>query len=166
MNQYQFIAKSKNGIDVYFNTESSHVLTHFQASGSLKPKVSEIISNLKISSNNIYESFNINEDIGFSELIPTTEKDEIIYAKRLHRETYTRFAKNRQPIPTSLITLWICKENDIYELKSAWFGPITPPIPGDPWENEQSLPFWLSHALVWGIQEIDRSTITKECPWK
>jgi hypothetical protein len=94
------------------------------------------------------------------------ERDDIIYAERKSRDTYTRFTKSQPPQPCSTVTLFLSRLSDEqYELGSAWIGYLGPSFPGDANESPESRPYWNKHALVWGRQEIQTGSETNVCPW-
>ena len=107
-------------------------------------------------------------DAGLTELVEVDATDAVFYAKRKNRDTFTPFVNNKDAHPTGNITINLKKEDDgTYTLHTAYFGKITPPMPGDKdqAEDPRSIPFWTTHALVLGDQEIDPATVTQHCPW-
>lgn len=161
----ELLGTSNNGEEVWYNPAASHAATHFASNPNLRQHVVSAIKGLALTDDNIYEEIQFSQPLGMMDLVATDETDEIVYAKRLGRDIYTRFTKSRPQSPASAITLWLVKSEGGYELKSAWFGHKTPPFPGDEWETAESKPFWESHALVWGSQAIQEGTVTTECPW-
>ena len=129
----------------------------------------------------IEAEFDLGRVIGERTLVETTADDTIVYAQRPRRAGLTRFAKNREAEPCSSITVVLKKGDqgqlpgDYYVLLTAYVGRVTPP---EPW-NERSFAanpdpegiraksneFWLSHALVYGSEEIIPETETSVCPW-
>jgi len=104
--------------------------------------------------------------VGLTDLVPTNDSDEIVYAKRLNRDNYTRFVANRTAVPTNFVTIVLRRDaEDSYKLWSAWVGQKTPQFPGDENETPESRPFWRAHALVWGNQEVQLNTDRKDWPW-
>ena len=160
----EIFAKSVNGINIYIDRVNSHALTHFTHSPQLADEVREVIAKL-----NIKEELRIEHDtgkmIGLTDLYETNEGDEIVYAKRVLRDTYSRFVKNKEPQQTSWLTLHIKKQDDEYFLYTAFIGRSTPSFPGGDYLPEQSKSFWSTHALVWGTQEVVPATETSVSPW-
>jgi hypothetical protein len=104
--------------------------------------------------------------VGTTDLVETTDQDEIVYAMRPRRQVYSRFAKNKTPVPSSWITIVLYKAaNDEYSLHTVFVGRNTPSFPGGDYLPEQSRKFWSTHALVWGSQDIVPDTETSVCPW-
>jgi hypothetical protein len=102
-----------------------------------------------------------------SDLVKTDDGDEIVYAKRYNRDTYTVFNLTKRPQPSSLITTaFEAKTDGTYELVSTWIGPSdSPSFPGTELETPDSKVFWSTHAIAWGSQEIQPGTETPTCPW-
>lgn len=165
--QSELIGTTKDGHGVYVDRETSHASTHFAHHPKLISAVKEIISTLALDSDTVRIERDVGEEVGDSDCVETNEGDEIVYALRSHRTTFSRFVKNRKPIPTSWVTLDIRKsDQDTYFLYTAYVGRMVPSFPGDNFSSEQSITFWSTHALVWGPQEIIPGSETSECPWK
>lgn len=162
----EMFATSKNGQQVWYDSETSHATTHFVAQPELRQHVIGAVQNTDLTDDqDVYFQYDMGRVIGTSDLVETNEDGEIIYAKRVGRDVYTRFVKNREPQPMNLISIILQKIPDGYDLVSAWIGPKVPQFPGDPKETPDSKEFWSKHALVWGNQPIIPGTETAECPW-
>lgn len=145
--------------------EHSHASTHFAHHPKLIDAVKAVIPTLEVHDPSIRIDREMEGEIGTSDLVETTEQDEIIYAKRPLRTQYSRFVKNKSPRSTKWITIDLRKEGDIYNLYTAFVGQLTPSFPGGDFLPEQSREFWSNHALVWGFQEVLPETVTTKCPW-
>lgn len=168
MNDLTFIAKSKNGIDVFFDAEGSHAATHFRDAPQLLGLVQEIVVKTALEDDIVEFDTEMGRIVGTSDLVTVEPGDEFVFAKRLNRgEVFTSFNKSKQPQPSNTIAVSFEKQyGGSYILHSAWVGSIdSPPFPGDPNETPESKPYWLSHALAWGTQEIQPGTETSVCPW-
>lgn len=161
----ELFAKSKNGIDVFLNTETSHALTHFTHHPKLREYAQQVTSGVDIEGDLVRIDQDMGEEVGTTDLVETGEGDNIVYAMRPLRSTYSRFVKNKQPLPTSWVTIDVRKKGDKYYLHTAFVGRLTPSFPGGDYLSEQSKAFWSNHALVWGNQEVVPGTETTECPW-
>ncbi len=161
----EFFTKSKNQVDVYIDTEHSHALTHFSHNPKLARAVKKVISDLDITEDSVRIETCMSEEVGMTDLVETSEDDEIVYALRPLRSTYSRFVKNRKPTPSSWVTVDIRKEDRVYALYTAFVGRLTPSFPGGDYLPEKSKEFWARHALVWGAQEILPESETDKCPW-
>lgn len=164
----QLVGITKNGRSVYLTDESSHAKTHFVHHPKLLPAVKKAIPNINVEDTLVRIQIDTGEIVGTRDLIQTTSEDTIVYAIREKRTTYSRFIKNKQPVPSSIIVVDIRKsapDSDEYYLYTAYAGILTPSFPGGDYLPEQSIIFWSNHALVWGTQEIISGTETTICPW-
>jgi hypothetical protein len=164
--QYETLGYTKNHIKVVFDPEHSHAATHFDDTPQLREAVNQVIANTVTTGEDMWFEMDMGRVAGVSDLVDTDETDEIVYAKRLSRDTYTRFTKSRRAQPSSLVTVAMNPLNDdTYELKSAWIGPVGYSFPDAPGALPQSREYWDKHAIVWGTQAIQPGTETRECPW-
>lgn len=164
--QKEYLGKTKNNIDVYFDKEFSHAVTHFADHPKLVDSVKKIIPTIEIIGDVFRVDRDIGEEVGTIDLVETDEQDEVVYAKRPLRDVYSRFVKNKTSRPTSWVTIDLRKSGDNeYSLHTAFTGRLTPSFPGGDYLPDQSKQFWSTHALVWGSQEIVPGSETVECPW-
>src|SRR5690349_18114936 len=112
----QIVGKTKNGLEVFVDTEHSHAATRLKDAPQLRELFMELISTLELREELIRREVDAGRQIGFSDLVETREEDEIIYAKRLNRDIYTRFVKHYKPIPSSQFTFRLEKKEQGYEL--------------------------------------------------
>ncbi len=160
------LCHTKNGFAVYVDLEGSHFTTHLAETPQLKDLVIEVLQNYEFTKEKIRFEANLGRAIGVSALVGTTSSDEIVYAKRPFRNTRIPFVKNREPAETNYVTIDLEKiDNKTCRLFTAYVGRITPPIPGEVDANDESIPFWNSHALCWGTEEIVPGTETAVRPW-
>ncbi len=160
------LGNTKNNLSTYVDMESSHATTHFVHHPKLIEAVKKIIPTLDIKEDSFREQFDTGEMIGTTDLVETTDRDEIVYAMRPLRQVYSRFVKNKKSVPTSWITIDLRKANETeYYLYTAFVGKLTPSFPGGNYLPEQSNEFWSKHALVWESQDVVPGTETTECPW-
>ncbi len=161
-----FLGKTKNNLDVYYDDESSHASTHISKTPKLLEYVKKIIPTAEANGSGIRFDIDTGEEVGSTDLVETTDGDEIVYAMRPLRTQYSRFVKNKQPQPTRWVTIDLRKSGEAeYNLYTCFIGRLTPSFPGGDFLPNQSLDFWSKHALVWGGQEIVPNTETTECPW-
>lgn len=112
--------------------------------------------------------------VGHCNLISTKESDEIIYAKRVGRDNYTRFVKNVTPDTTRDLTIILkknMKRHGEYYLITMFPGKANFKEPEDlniKSKNEliDSLEFWSKHALVFNQEIITKESIKTYCPYK
>ena len=161
----EYIGKTRNNIDVYWDKHFSHAVTHFAHNQKLFDYVKKSIATINAQEDIIRVEKEMDEIVGTTDLVETNDQDEIIYAKRPLRKYYSRFVKNKSALPTKWITLDMRREGNSYFLYTAFVGRLSPSFPGGEFLPEQSKDFWANHALVWGNQEVVPGTETKECPW-
>ncbi|MDO8600753.1 MAG: hypothetical protein Q7R73_04040 [bacterium] len=162
----KFIGNTKNGFAVYFDSLGSHAATHFMDTPELFFLVVEALADSEPEEKLIRFEKDMGRIIGSTDLFEIQSGDDIVYAKRISRNKYTPFVKNRSPQPTPYITLELQKSGDKeYNLYTAYIGRLTPSIPGGEDETPESRSYWAKHALIWGTQAIVPGTETKECPW-
>lgn len=162
----QIVGKTKSGKLVYVDLQSSHAATHIADTPNLLELVQECIADLAPVEDNICLEKDMGRTVGLSDLVETSSTDEVLYAKRLNRDNYTRFVLNRKAEATNFVTIVLRRDAEgNYELWSAWVGRVTPQFPGDEFETAESRPFWRTHALVWGNQETKPNTERNDWPW-
>ncbi len=104
--------------------------------------------------------------IGNTDIIDTTDKDVIYYAKPYKKDYFSKFAKNRYPLPSSKLSIILKKNNETdYILQDIWIGPLYPLFPNNKEASLESKSYWNSHALAQDSKNIQSSTITKICPY-
>lgn len=162
----EYLARTKNGHDVFVDMESSHAATHLTHHPHLIDFVKKVIPTVEVSGDHLRVDVDMGEEVGLSDLVETTDGDEIVYAKRPFRNQYSRFVKQRAPVATSWVTIDIRKDDGGgYYLYTAFIGKLSPSFPGGTYLPDQSKEFWSRHALVWGPQEVVPGTETTKCPW-
>ena len=128
--------------------------------------VKEIVDSLRFDSPIVTVEKDMGRVIGNTDIVDTTEKDTIYYAKAYKKSVFSRFAKNRYPAPSSILTAVFKRDTDKnYELTDTWIGPDCPPFPGDDEATTGSKLYWEKHALIHNAQIIQSKTITKVCPY-
>lgn len=161
-----FIATTKNGNKVSYNAQNSHAATHIEDTPKLLSLLQELIPTLELMKDNIYADYDMGRVVGKTDLIKTTDADEIIYAKRKNRSEYTRFVKGKAPQPCRHVAIVLNKISDNeYDLTSAWIGYAVPMFPHTQHATAESAPFWRQHALAWGTQSVLPGTETDQWPW-
>ena len=126
---------------------------------------------LHLSFDNITVTFE--QKVGNCVLVEANEEKDVLYAKRVGRDIYSRFIKNRAPCETNKCTFFLKKSNERdfeYYLVTMFCGMPTYKEPQDknisslP-ELKESLKFWSTHALIYDESIIDINSITKICPY-
>lgn len=114
------------------------------------------------------------EPIGYSMLLETTDQDEIVYAKRLERELYTRFVKGKEPEYSYQVMCILRKSKEVedaYELITMYPGGKSEKEPEDTniqtkEEMMRSLLFWKDRALIYTPSNIEPGSEKNYCPYK
>ena len=153
--------------EIVIDRPDSHAATHL----TVLPLLGEAL--LRIHSqgqSNIVEEVDLGRVVGETICVETREGDEVVYAQRPNRSGLTRFVKNRESEPCSAVTICLClnraEDNGHYVLATAYVGHKVPAEPWDTeWATEESVPFWNTHALVWGKEAIVPGTEVNRCPW-
>lgn len=151
--------------EIVIDRPDSHVATHHTVVPLLGEALSRIYS---AGRDNIVDEVDLSRIVGKTICVETSDGNDIIYAKRPNRQGLTRFVKNRQPEPCTAVTICLNKAegNGHYILATAYVGHRAPAEPWDTeWASEQSVPFWNTHALIWGKEAIEPGTETNRCPW-
>lgn len=159
------IGTTKNGIDVFLDRESSHAVTHIAHHSKLLDYIKRALPTIEVEGEIFQIEKDMGEEVGFCNLVETTDSDEIVYAMRPLRDQYSRFVKNKKPHSSSWITLDMRKVGHEYFLFTAFVGRLTPSFPGGDYLPEQSVKFWSTHALVYDPTQIIPGTETLKCPW-
>jgi hypothetical protein len=165
----EFLGYSANGIAVHLNEKSTHAKTHLAHHPKLLTAVKRCLKEIKLDADIVRLEITADDEIGTCDLVETGPDDDIIYAIRVGRTTYSRFAKHRQSSPTSSFVVDIRRDsntNNNYHLYTTFVGGLVPSFPGGDFMPDQSIEFWNNHALVYGTQEIIPHTETTICPWQ
>lgn len=116
----------------------------------------------------------LDEPVGYCTLVETSEADEVVYAKRLERELYTRFVKNRKPQEVTHVMVILRKseeEEDTYRLITMYPGFPSEKEPEDlniasKEELMRSLNFWSKKALIYNEHIIEKGSDQDYCPYQ
>lgn len=100
----------------------------------------------------LVETVDFNEVIGESRCVQTGPEDEIVFAQRVGRFGLSRFVVNKDPVPTSELTVILRKSDAGYEVITTFIGPKAEKEPWDKTADSTSTEFWRTHALVWGSE--------------
>lgn len=112
--------------------------------------------------------------IGYCNAVSVDKNDEIIYAKRIERDTYTRFVKGKKPaLINSVIIILNRNRNNIneYYLVTMFPGEYSYKEPEDinissKEELFECLDYWSKYALIYDEKTIDTSTLKTYCPYR
>ena len=164
---YKFtIYKSDKGYEVYINLISSSAGHYLSRRPYVMNLIKEALPTLSIKGDKVIIERNMGRGIGNSDVVTTSDNDNIYYAQPIKKVVYSRFAKNRIPNPSQTLTIVLQKDDDgNYEVSDTWIGNSRPPFPGDENETDDSKTFWETHALIHDAQIIQTKSITKNCPY-
>lgn len=162
----EIVATSLNGVEVYLNPSHTNMHLHIMENPEILELVREVIEISDISGEKIAIEKDLGRIIGTTNCVPTTRSDEIVYAKRKQRDSYSRFVKNREPEDTRSVVVIINKVNDDFELWSAWCGKLVPMVRDESGRLHGDKSFWAMHALVYDTDVIQLETLTTEIPVK
>ena len=114
----------------------------------------------------IIDQKDMGRDIGTTDILKTDDSDYIYYAQTLKTDVYSRFAKNRYPQQSRMLTMIFNQDDEgNYEIQDLWIGPSSPAFPGDEYETGNSKTYWKTHALAQNAKMIRSKSITKICPY-
>ncbi|HSX17652.1 MAG TPA: hypothetical protein VLH86_06155 [Patescibacteria group bacterium] len=160
------ITSTRNGIPVYVDLVKSQAGAHIARQPYLLGLVKELLATITATEAEISIEHDMGRAVGYSYVVETTDKDNIVYAQRLHDDAYTRFVKNGTPLSTNYLSIVLRRDADgDYELDDAWVGRLNPPRPGSANETANSKVYWTKHAFVLDGQPIQLRTLTKVCPY-
>jgi hypothetical protein len=158
------IANTLSGTPVYVDLINSAASSNIAQQPHLLGLVVELLRSTKITGASPSLEHDFGRNIGNSDIVKTTDKDIIVYAKRLKQDNFTRFVRRRMPTPTSFVSIELKKDSDgEYALTNAWIGRLAPPYPQDETAKDDS--YWSEHATVLEGQPIQLRTITTVSPY-
>ncbi len=160
------IAELPTGYEVYVNLIASSAGHYLSRQPYVINLIREVLLPMTLEGNKVTVERDMGRVIGNTDIIDTTEKDTIFYAQVQKENVYSRFARNRYPSPSQVLTIIMEKDAEgHYEVLKTWIGPHTPPFPGDTKETVKSKTYWLTHAFAQDAYAVQSRTITKECPY-
>ncbi len=160
------IVESPGGYKIYVNLIASQAGRYLSRQPYVIGLIKEVLKPMALKNSRVAIERDMGRVIGNTDIIETTEKDTIFYAQAAKQNVFSRYAKNRYPLPSRKLTI-ILKQDDFgdYEIHDTWIGPNKPPFPGDQNETAKSKTYWETHALVQDAQVVQFKTITKVCPY-
>lgn len=166
MAKQHVIATSANGKEVYVYLIQTPAATQISRQPHLATLIKEVVEQLNLTTPQISIEQDMGRAIGYGELLQTTDKDTVFYAKQPKSDLYTRFVKNKKSNATSFLSIVLIEDDSgSYELRDVWIGKAFPPLPGDKKETDQSKAYWENHAVAYNGQPLLASTQTKDCPY-
>ena len=164
---YRYVlAEAPGGYEVYVNLIASSAGEYLSRRPHVLKLIREVLATIDLTKSRMTIERDMGRVIGNTDIVKTSETDNIFYARPLKKSVFSRFAKNRNPSPSRKLTIFFEQDTEgSYEILDIWIGPYTPPFPGDTKETTKSQVYWQEHALVEGAQTIQTKTITRECPY-
>ena len=155
---------TKNNKQVFLDEENTNIHFHILETPNLLELAKEALALIEVGDEDqiVFEK-DLGRIIGATSLVETSSEDEIIYAKRKDRNGYSRFVKNKKPIPTSWIVIVLRKAEDEYYLWTAMCGRLLPPEAYGPKDKSNPKGFNQTHALVYDKNLVKADTITSIC---
>lgn len=151
---------------VYINLISSSAGCYLSRRPYVVALIKELLSTNALRGERVVIEQDMGRDIGTTDVVSTSDKDTIYYAQPLKSDVFSRFAKNRFPQASSMLTVIIERDSDgNYEVSDTWIGGDHPALPGDTHETTASREYWQTHAFVQGAQAIQSKSLTKSCPY-
>ncbi len=158
--------ESNDGYDIYINLISSSAGRYLSRRPQVITVIRELLANNQLQGKRVVIEKDMGRNIGTTDIISTSDEDTIYYAQPLKSEVYARFAKNRYPQASSVLTVVAELDADgNYEISDAWVGNHYPAFPGDKRANAKSMEYWKTHALVQDAQVVRSKSVTKTCPY-
>lgn len=164
---YKFLLdETHDDYDIYVNLISSPAGHYLSRRPHIIAIISELLSGRTLRGARVVIERDMGRDIGTTDVVATSDSDTIYYAQPLKSDVYSRFAKNRYPQSSRLLTIIIEKDSDgNYEVIDTWIGSHHPALPGDENATAESKTYWKSHAFVQDAQVVQSKSITKTCPY-
>lgn len=145
---------------IFLNYDDTNVEYHLLETPNLVELVKEAVPHLVLGDGDqIVHERDMGRVVGTTNLVETGDSDDIVYAKRIGRNKYSRFVKNREAKPCRSIVTVFRKRGDEYYLWTAMCGELLPPEA----HNEDS-EFNATHAMVYDEKLVQLSTLTKSWP--
>jgi len=160
------IVESQTGYEVYVNLIGSSAGQYLNRQPYVIKLLKEVLLAAKLNNSTVVLEHDMGRVIGNTDILETTDKDTIFYAQPVKKNVFSRYAKNRYPIPSRKLTIRLQQDaNGDYEILDTWIGPSSPPFPGDKDETANSKTYWETHALAQDAHSVQSRTITKICPY-
>jgi len=154
------------GTEVYVDLIQSPAARHIGQQPHILNLATRLLQTAKLKGEDVALEYDFGRPIGNTDVVETTAKDVIVYAKQLKQDTFTRFVKRRSFTSSSFLTLNLLRDKEgNYELYDVRIGKTSPPVPGGTNETVDSKDFWLTHAVVLEGQPLQTSTLTKDVPY-
>ena len=112
-----------------------------------------------------YIEHKFDEVVGKTMCINVSDKDDIVYAKRLRRKGHSKLVLNKKPQYCKTVTCAFIKNEHGYLILTFFAGEHGGREPWDEFATADDIRFWINHALVFDKENIQPDTQTAICPW-
>lgn len=160
------VATTANGQRVFIDLMQPPTSVIIARNPHLLNLIKEILERAEVTLDSLDLTCDLKRTVGYTETVASKDEDVVFYAREAKAEAFTRFVKNRQTAPTSIVSLRLKRSGpDQYTVIRVRLGKFSPPLPGSGSENAMSQSFWAKHAVVYNGQSIMASSVTKQCPY-
>ncbi|HEU4966457.1 MAG TPA: hypothetical protein VFT53_03165 [Candidatus Saccharimonadales bacterium] len=160
------VGVSRNGWQVYVSTVNSAAGRSFSCYPHLVRIAKAVVETRDLTETEVRITQDMGRTIGNTNIVATSPKDAIFYARRLKHADMSRFVRNRSMESSSELSLILARDDvGNYELKDVWIGPACPPFPDASNARADSTTYWLGHALTAGSERIEPQSVTGICPY-
>jgi hypothetical protein len=178
----KYVETTANNRVVSVDVEKSHAATHLeeQAKFSLWELSKEALRKVSVTEDDVAIQVDMGRVVGEMDLVETDPLEPRIYGRRRNRNSYIPFVVRDERSMTSFVVVILKKlalerlhaespepklldpellKLPQHDLFSTYVGETTPGLPGgDPkYITDESISFWMSHALILGSQVIDET---------
>ena len=151
---------STDGESVFLDSMNTNIDYHLLETPNLIDLVVEALPSISVmDKRQVLVERDLGRIVGTTNLVETTNKDDIIYANRIGRKSYSRFARSRDPIPCRSIIVVLRKGDSGYSLWTAMCAKL---LPKDAW-IDGSL-FNMTHAMAFDENLVQLDMVTKSRP--
>ena len=142
----------------------TNVTFHIRETSNLLELVKEVIEQADILGEKVVFETDMGRVVGTTTLVETTDRDEIMYAKRKERNAYSRFVKHREAVPSQYIVVVLNYIACVYFLWTAMCGRLLPGDYSDPSDRLRLDGFYQTHAQIYDESLIQLDTVRMDDP--
>src|SRR5688500_13859889 len=102
---------SQNGVNVYVNLTRSPAAVRISQQPHILTLAKELLESLKFGGPKLTIEHDFGRVIGNTDVVETSAKDTVVYAKKLHQPTFCRFVRRRQLAPSQYLSMLMLKDD-------------------------------------------------------